>query len=48
MTLQLRDMMANLGEQLTDEEVKGMIREVNTNGDGLVSYDEFKQRMLLE
>jgi Ca2+-binding EF-hand superfamily protein len=39
-------MMANLGEQLTDEEVKDMIREADTDGDGLVSYDEFKQRML--
>jgi calmodulin len=39
-------MMANLGEQLTDEEVREMIQEADTNGDGLVSYDEFKQRML--
>jgi hypothetical protein len=23
-----------------------MIQEADTNGDGLVSYDEFKQRML--
>jgi len=41
-------MMANLGEQLTDEEVREMIQEADTNGDGLVSYDEFKQRMLLK
>ncbi|XP_066369148.1 calmodulin-like [Miscanthus floridulus] len=43
---ELRDMMANLGEQLTDEEVREMIQEADTNGDGFVSYDEFKQRML--
>ena len=39
--LQLRHVMTNLGEKLTDEEVDEMIREADTDGDGQVDYSEF-------
>jgi len=32
--------MTNLGENLTDEEVKEMIREADIDGDGQVNYQE--------
>ena len=31
--------MTNLGEKLTDAEVKEMLREADTNGDGKIDYD---------
>ena len=33
--------MTNLGENLTDEEVKEQINEVDTDHDGQINYDEF-------
>ena len=36
--LQLRHVMTNLGEKLTDEEVNEMIREADVDGDGQVNY----------
>ena len=36
---ELRHVMTNLGEKLTDEEVNEMIREADTDGDGQVNYD---------
>ncbi|KAG2545968.1 calmodulin-like protein 4 isoform X1 [Panicum virgatum] len=38
---ELRAVMTNLGEKMTDQEVEQMIREADTDGDGLVNYDEF-------
>jgi len=38
---ELRHVMTNLGEKLTDEEVEDMIREADLDGDGLVNYEEF-------
>lgn len=35
---ELRIVMTNLGEKLTDEEVDDMIREADLDGDGVVSY----------
>lgn len=42
---ELRHVMTNLGEKLTDEEVDEMIREADIDGDGQVNY-EGKQRIL--
>ena len=36
---ELRHVMANLGEKLTDDEVEEMIREADIDGDGEVNYD---------
>lgn len=43
---QLRHVMTNLGEKLTDEEVDEMIREADVDGDGQVNYEEFVKMML--
>jgi calmodulin len=42
---ELRHVMANLGEVLTDEEVEEMIREVDIDGDGQINYEEFVEMM---
>lgn len=44
--VQLRHVMTNLGEKLTDEEVDEMIREADVDGDGQVNYEEFVRMML--
>jgi Ca2+-binding EF-hand superfamily protein len=38
---ELRQTMANLGERLTDDDVRAMIKEADKNGDGKVDYEEF-------
>jgi calmodulin len=43
---ELRHVMTNLGEKLSDEEVDEMIREADVDGDGQVNYDEFVKMML--
>lgn len=43
---QLRHVMTNLGEKLTDEEVDEMIREADIDGDGQVDYEEFVKMMM--
>ena len=35
---ELRHVMANLGEKLTEDEVEEMIREADQDGDGKVNY----------
>nr|XP_022330789.1 calmodulin-like [Crassostrea virginica] len=39
----LRVVMTNLGEKLTDEEVEEMIREADADGDGLINYQEYRE-----
>ena len=42
---ELRQVMANLGEALTDEEIDQMIKEADMDGDGQVNYEEFVRLM---
>ncbi|GMI69960.1 calmodulin 8, calmodulin-like 8 [Hibiscus trionum] len=42
---ELRHVMINLGEKLTDEEVEQMIKEADLDGDGQVNYDDFVKMM---
>jgi len=43
---ELRHVMTNLGEKLTDEEVDEMARESGVDGDGQVKYEDFIKMMM--
>jgi calmodulin len=38
---ELRHVMTNLGEVISDEEVHELIREADIDGDGQINYEEF-------
>jgi len=38
-SVELRHVMTNLGEKLSDEEVDDMIKEADLDGDGMVNYN---------
>ncbi|XP_060577844.1 uncharacterized protein LOC132734961 [Ruditapes philippinarum] len=42
---ELRHVMTNMGEKLTDEEVDEMIREADSDNSGMVSYSDFVKTM---
>nr|XP_033810170.1 calmodulin-like isoform X2 [Geotrypetes seraphini] len=42
---ELRHIMTNLGEKLTDEEVDEMIHEADVDHNGQLNYEEFVQMM---
>ena len=42
---ELRHIMCNLGEKLTDEEVSEMLAEADPDGDGQINYVEFVKVM---
>ncbi|PKU71843.1 calmodulin-1-like [Dendrobium catenatum] len=43
---ELGQVMANLGQKLTDEELNEMISQIDLDGDGQISYDEFVVKMM--
>eukprot|EP00915_Cephaloidophora_sp_WS-2016_P002573 GHVH01003451.1.p1 GENE.GHVH01003451.1~~GHVH01003451.1.p1 ORF type:complete len:151 (+),score=41.97 GHVH01003451.1:86-538(+) len=45
---ELRHVMTNLGEKLSDEEVDEMIREADIDGDGQINYVEFVRMMVVK
>ena len=42
---ELKQMMAKLGEKLTDGEIDEMMKEADTDNDGRVNYNEFLAMM---
>ncbi|KUJ20159.1 calmodulin-like protein [Mollisia scopiformis] len=40
---ELREVMASIGEKLTDAEVEEIVREVDRDGDGGIDFEEFLQ-----
>jgi Ca2+-binding EF-hand superfamily protein len=45
---EVRHVMTNLGEKLTDEELDEMVREADTDGSGQVNYEEFVKMMMAD
>lgn len=45
-TAEIRHVMTNLGEKLSDEEVDEMVREADVDGDGQVNYEDFVKMMM--
>ena len=43
---EVRDVLAKLGQKLSDAELEAMMAEVDENGDGVISFAEFKQLMV--
>lgn len=43
---ELRHVMTNLGERLTEQEVDDMIKEAEVDGDGLINYEDFAKVMM--
>ena len=45
---ELRHVLGNIGEKLTDEEIDEMILEADVDGDGAINYEEFVAMMQLK
>lgn len=45
---ELRQVMHNLGEKLSDQEVEDMIKEADTNGDGVSSFSRFNSTFAMQ
>ena len=43
--MELRHVMMNLGEKISEEECDAMVEEADTDGDGCINYEEFYQMM---
>ena len=46
--VELRQVMTNIGEKVTDEEIREMIQEADIDGDGQVSFKEFAAMIQLK
>ena len=44
-TKELREVLKELGDDVSDKEIIEMIRNVDIDGDGKVNYDEFVQML---
>jgi calmodulin len=42
----LKAVLAEMGEKMTDDDIMNMIKEADEDGDGRVSFDEFKKLMM--
>lgn len=42
---ELKHVMVSLGESVTDSDIRDMMREADTDGDGQISFDEFVAMM---
>jgi calmodulin len=45
---ELKNIMTQLGEKFSEEEVDEMLREADVDGDGQINYDEFVDMMTLK
>ena len=43
--MELRFVMKNIGEKMSDEEIEEMITEADIDGDGQINYEEFVKLM---
>jgi Ca2+-binding EF-hand superfamily protein len=41
----LKEILLKMGEKLSDDDIMNMIKEADEDGDGIVSFDEFKKLM---
>lgn len=41
----LKEVLTRMGEKLTDDDILNMIKEADEDGDGKVSFEEFKKLM---
>jgi len=42
---ELKEVLAALGEQATDEQAKELMQEIDTDQNGTISYEEFREAM---
>ena len=43
---ELRDVMTQLGEKMSEDDIDEMIEDADKNGDGMINYEEFVAYMM--